>query len=392
MFRQHPATKALALILALTMILPADLVLAASRTKVEHEPPGAYIPGFRINLAAEIEDKAGILLARCYFKTSKDEAYVFVDMTAGKKHYRATLPAPWLSAGDIEYLFVVVNGDKKVFRSESYRLPEKKTKQAKKWKELGEPREVRLDLVQEFAEKYAPLRDELVKEYRKRLPEWQEWVERVQVDVKTEIGKAKVRLQGFLDNVVVNEVPDYLRYGLLLDGLYPPAEVSAAGGTGAVATATGAAAGAAGGAAAAGGSSWVLWTLGGLAVAGGGAAAVLASNPGLLGGDEGTDVKDAQASDFVGNFDATDPGRPRSEYRAVFTFNAGGSGSITEFVSGISGSANLTWSFNEATDTFAFQVPGGGSASGLVSGTTNDFTLNGRYSNGTPAVLHLVRQ
>jgi hypothetical protein len=337
----------------------------------------------------KIEDPEGVLIARCYFRSRKDPKFVFADLAAAEKTWKTTLPAPWLGSEEIEYLFVVVNSSKKVFRSESFRIPEKKTSQLKKWKEIGEVREVRLDRLQEFAELYLLLRNELQSTWKGKLPDWQETISDKVLDISTEQPATTAELGGFWDTVVVHEVPSHLAYGQLVEGLYPSSQ-AATGGASAAAAATGAtgvgAAGTIGG-----GSSWLWWTLGGLAVLGGATAAVLSSGViDDLKGDK--DVSDATADDFVGTYDAVDPGRPSSSYRAVFVFNAGGTGTVSETISGATYNGNLNWSFNAGTDTFSFSVPGGGSASGHVTGTVSNFTLTGVYASGSPATLKMTRR
>lgn len=388
MRRLHPASRVLAALLAAQLALPAGMLHASGGTKIGHESPKSYIPGFRINLETKIEDSEGVLLARCYFRSRKDPAFVFADLAAAEKIWKTTLPAPWLGSEEVEYLFVVVNRSKKVFRSASFRIPEKKTPQLKKWKEVGEVREVRLDRLQEFAELYLLLRNELQSAWRKKLPDWQEAISDAALDISTEQAVAAAGLGGFWDTVVVHEVPPHLAYGQLVEGIYTASQ--AVGGTAATATATGAtgvgSAGTIGG-----GSSWIWWTLGAAAVIGGGAAAVVSSGViDDLTGDK--DVSDAAAKDFVGTYDATDPGRPPSTYRAVFVFNSGGSGSVTETISGLTLSNALNWSFNSGTDVFSFSVPGGGSASGHITGTVKNFRLTGVYNNGSPATLDMTRR
>jgi len=388
MRRLHPASRVLAALLAAQLALPAGLLHASSGTKIGHDCPKSYIPGFRINLEAKIEDPEGVLLARCYFRSRKNPAFVFVDLAAAEKIWKTTLPAPWLGSEEVEYLFVVVNRSKKVFRSESFRIQEKKTPQLKKWKEVGEVREVRLDRLQEFAELYVLLRNELQSAWRNKLPDWQESISDAALDVSTEQGAATAELGGFWDTVVVHEVPAHLAFGQLVEGLYPASQV--AGGAAATAATTGATAvGTAG--TIGGGSSWIWWTLGTAAVIGGGAAAVVSS--GVVDDLTGNkDVRDATAGDFVGTYDALDPGRPASSYQAVFVFNSGGTGQVTETISGATFSNSLNWSFNDSTDTFAFSVPGGGSASGHITGKVKDFTLTGVYSGGSPATLRMTRR
>jgi len=251
----------LVVILSFLLVLPCNIltaIAATSTTKIEHKKlKDDYIPGFRIKLEAEVKDKTGVLVARCYFKTKKDKNFAFVAMDyIDDNDYQATLPAPWVNSEAIDYLFVVINKQKKVTRSEIFTIKEKDTKEAATWKEYGEVKEIRLDIVQEavekyeildekyktLKEKYEALREKMIAKYRKKLPKYQpaEVSEDLLV-VKTELEKDLVQLIGFYDNVMVIEVPAAMKYGLLAEGLYTTEQIAVAGGESSIATATGAA-------------------------------------------------------------------------------------------------------------------------------------------------------
>ena len=107
-------------------------------------------------------------------------------------------------------------------------------------------------------------------------------------------------------------------------------------------------------------------------------------------GDE-TSVEDAEESDFVGTFNALDPNRTSAAYRAIFTFNADGTFSGTEWINGIQGTFNGTWSYNSTSMVFSFAVPGGGAFSGQVVGSIQNFIIGGSWANGTPGQMQLYR-
>lgn len=269
-----------AVILSLLLVLPGNILISAAAvsptTKVKHKPPKKdYIPGFRINLSAEIKDKAGILVTRCYFKTKKDENFGFVNMFHGKgPDYRATLPAPWLNSEAVEYVFVVVNKKKQVTRTQVFVIEEAETKEAKTWKEAGDIKEIRLDKVQEAVEDYKFIKQQLKEKYLKKLPKYQSSVSNDPIAVKTDLDTAQVDLFGFNDIATLVEVPEGLKYGFLAKEIYSPAQVAAAGGTTAVSNSTGAVT--AGTIAATGGVSAgaIIGTAVGIAALGGGAAAL----------------------------------------------------------------------------------------------------------------------
>jgi hypothetical protein len=112
--------------------------------------------------------------------------------------------------------------------------------------------------------------------------------------------------------------------------------------------------------------------------------------PQQMTGDEES-TEDAEDSDFFGTYNALDPNRTSAAYRAIFTFNADGTFTGTEWIDGVQSSFNGTWSFDPATQTLNFGVPGGGSMSGPVIGSTNNFVINGTWANGDPGQLQMYR-
>ena len=278
-----------AVLLSALLVFPAGLLGAASpqaaTTKVEHKTPGKeYIPGFRINLDAKITDDAGLLATRCYFKTRNDKNFAFVDMfDKGADLYQATLPAPFVNSEAVEYLFVVVNKEKQVTRTQMFEMEEGETKEAAQWKDVDEVREVRLDKVQDVAEKYVLLYNKAKGDYANTLSSYQTAASDSALSVKTELAKEQVPVRGFSDTATVKEVPAAVKYGLLAEGLYAADAIAAAGG----ASATGAVAGtSAGTIAAKGGLSTLAWVgIGAGAVA---VTAIAAGSGGSSSGGGGT--------------------------------------------------------------------------------------------------------
>jgi hypothetical protein len=240
----HSGLKVLVVVLSFFMAFPCSNIFAAAAkatTQVKHKPPGYYLPGFRILLEAEIKDEAGVQVARCYFKTKKEKSFVFTDMSPkGNPTYQATLPAPWVNSESIDYVFVAVNEDKKVVRTQVFSIKEKETEQAAAWREAGEVQELRLDAPQEVLEKYEAVKNDLKKEFSNQLPEWQlaEGVE--EIVVLSEFEGAPAQLKGFYDNTVLSTVPASSKYGALAAGLYTEEEIAAIGGKAAAGSATGA--------------------------------------------------------------------------------------------------------------------------------------------------------
>lgn len=398
--------KMLAMTLVLFMALPVQTIWAASgkvTTKVKHKPPkDEYIPGFRIQLDAEIKDKARLLATRCYFKAKKDKTFTFVNMNhIEDSEYRAILPAPWVNSEFIEYLFVTVNRPKQVTRTQMFKIEEAETREAAQWQEAGEVKEIRADKAQEIIEEYEELRKEIREKYRKKRPKYQIETQGV-MSVLTELDESLVFLNSFYDGITVSQVPAAARYGFMVESLYTAEQIVAAGGTAAVTSATGAAS--AGTIEASTGMSTAAIVgigVGAAVVIGGGAAAGIAiankddedddDSPDTDPNDP-VDVGNATELHFVGTYSNRDPNRPASEWRARTTLNKGGSGSWEEWGSGQHNSGNLQWYWNQSNRQMIINYLTGAGFSGTVSGNTHDFRLSGRWSNGTPGTIIFNRQ
>ncbi len=91
--------------------------------RMEHLPGGLFTPGEPLVLDVRIEDLAGIIAARCYFRYQPAANYAYVDLApAGGHDYRATSPAPAESVQSVEYFFLAVNGAHQVVRSPAFTL------------------------------------------------------------------------------------------------------------------------------------------------------------------------------------------------------------------------------------------------------------------------------
>jgi hypothetical protein len=159
------------------------------------------VPGHRILLEADVRDRAGIQLVRCYFKADAQAEYVFVPMTADGTHqYRAVLPAPASHTEQIRYLFLVVNSDKQVVKTLPFRM-----------EKMEEATEV---------------------------PDWQQVSQETDVAIYTELVRPPEQLAGFSDSIAMDMVESSLRFGMVA-GIYSASAAAAAGeATGAAAAAT----------------------------------------------------------------------------------------------------------------------------------------------------------
>ncbi len=245
MRKRSKMLKMLTMALVLFLVFPVQTIWAGSgkaTTKVKHKPPkDEYIPGFRIQLDAKIKDKTALLVTRCYFKAKKDNVFTFINMNhIEDNEYRAILPAPWVNSEFIEYLFVTLNNNKQITRTQMFKIEEAETKEAAQWQEAGEVKEVRVDKAQEVVEEYEEIRKEIREKYRKKRPKYQIESQDV-MTVLTEVDESLVSLNGFYDGITVSQVPPAARYGLMTEGLYTAEQIAAAGGTLAVSSNTGAA-------------------------------------------------------------------------------------------------------------------------------------------------------
>ena len=407
MRKRSKMLRMLAMALVLFLVVPVQTIWAASgkvTTKVKHKPPkDEYIPGFRIQLDAKIKDKTALLVTRCYFKAKKDNVFAFINMNhIEDNEYQAILPAPWVNSEFIEYLFVTLNNNKQITRTQMFKIEEAETKEAAQWQEAGEVKEVRIDKAQEIVEEYEELRKEIREKYRKKRPKYQIESQDVMA-VLTELDEPLVSLNGFYDGITVSQVPPAARYGLMAEGLYTAEQIVEAGGTLAVSSNTGAAS--AGTIEASTGMSTAAIVgigVGAAVVIGGGAAAgiALANKDDDDGDDDSStvdpnvpvDVGDATELHFVGTFSNRDPSRPTSEWRARTTLNQGGSGSWEEWISGQHNSGNLQWFWNQSTSQMIIDYLTGATFSGRVTGNTHNFTLSGSWGDGSPGTIIFTRQ
>jgi len=248
-------------------------------TEFKHTPLDYFVPGHRIEVKATVKDKQGVQLVRCYFKSPRQAEFVFVDMKTIKKHqYRGVLPAPSDYTPRIEYLFLSVNNNQQVIKTNRF----------------------------------------TVHQAQKEVPDWQQIDDEATILVKTELEEAPESISGFSDSIEMDIVESSIRFGIVADGIYTTAAAasSAGGASGAAAAATSAgtvAATSAGISTAA-----VITTGAALAAAGAGAAAAASSggsdgdseinpNATISWGDEDTPAQDAFELVFSDESKGTNP-------------------------------------------------------------------------------------
>ncbi|HOP47941.1 MAG TPA: hypothetical protein PK874_09780 [Desulfobacteraceae bacterium] len=153
-----------------------------SLTEMKHNPPKYFVPDHRIQLDADVSDPAGVELVRCYFKAAGEADFVFVPMANTEKNdYAGILPAPSPATEQIEYLFLAVNRNNEVVKSQSFIIN---------------------------------------REEKKEAPAWQEIAKEGEIQVSMELDQVPAELAGFSDSIAMNAVESGLRFGVVAGGLY----------------------------------------------------------------------------------------------------------------------------------------------------------------------------
>lgn len=150
---------------------------AAAATKMKHSAPDYFVPEERIKMEAQVTDPSGVKVVRCYFKAAGEADLVFVPMTlAGKNMYTAVLPAPSASTTQIDYLFLSVNNNNEVVKSQNFAV---------------------------------------MKNAAKGVPDWQAVPKEGEIKVSMELDNAPKELRGFSDNVTIDVVESSARFGVV---------------------------------------------------------------------------------------------------------------------------------------------------------------------------------
>ena len=202
--RSNQSARVLSLLAIALFILPLNASAAADKevkvtTAIKYKPIDYFISGKRIRLNAKITDKAGVNLARCYFRAVEEADFVFVGLKEIKTNqYEGILPSPSKDTETIEYLFLAVNGANQVIKSQRFTVAKKD--------------------------------DE-------KTPAWQEVSSEGDIHVTTELPQATEPPPGFSDSIVVDVAESSARFGLAAGGIYT-ITAEAGGATGAAASST----------------------------------------------------------------------------------------------------------------------------------------------------------
>jgi hypothetical protein len=197
-FRSNILAQVLCFMAAALFVLPMNVasVLAQeglkATTKVEHKPIKYFVPEKRIKLEADVTDEEGINLVRCYFRAVEQADYVFVPMTPGSSLYQGVLPAPSKDTEMIEYLFLAVNGQNQVVKTQTFKAEKKDDD---------------------------------------KTPAWQEVTSKGDIHVSTELAQAPTAPPGFADSIAIDVAESSARFGFVVGGLYTALQASESGGT-----------------------------------------------------------------------------------------------------------------------------------------------------------------
>jgi hypothetical protein len=112
--------------------------MAAAETVIKHKQVDYVEPEKRFGLSASITDESGVNRARAYFKAKDSADFVFVDMSCKAVEKTSTcvgvLPSPSKEAKEIEYVFLVENGNKEVAKSQTFSAPVMSEEEVPAWK------------------------------------------------------------------------------------------------------------------------------------------------------------------------------------------------------------------------------------------------------------------
>lgn len=351
-FRTNRLARVFALLAIVLFILPLNALAAADKpikvtTAIKYKPIDYFVPEKRIKLSAKITDKAGVNLARCYFRAVEEADFVFVAMQEIETdQYEGILPAPSKDTETIEYLFLVVNGANQVVKSQRFKVNRSDDDETPAWQEVGSEGDIH---------------------------------------VTTELPQATEPPPGFSDSIVVDVAESSARFGLAAGGIYTiSAEAGGATGTAASSTSGGTVS------ASSGMSTMTIVGIGaavaavaGIGVAVGGSSSGNGSNGSVSSssGSASGNTNELNRNDFIGTyaFRADHPSGSWGE--GTITLNADGStsGSVNHYDP--SGNLNHIVNYNgglwSLNGTFmSISAVGGGGSSGNVNGDANQFTLD----------------
>ena len=143
-----------------------------AKTNIKHSRVKKVKVGERIPVEAEVKDKAGVDIARVYFRAAGSLNFNFVRMSSAGGLYRGVLPAATADTQEIVYLLLVKNAKNEVVKSPEFTIKVKKSR----------------GVVTEPADR---------------------------VQVYSELATPPKTITGFADNIVVDGVESALKFGVV---------------------------------------------------------------------------------------------------------------------------------------------------------------------------------
>lgn len=162
---------------------------------IEHTAPEYLKPQYRSTLHVSIESSETYPTKRLYFKANDGANYNFVGISCDADACEGTLPKATVQTESLEYLFLVVDKEKKVYKTQKYTVA---------FKSEGE------------------------------LPPNQQDQSSAPLLIMSEMEKAPKAIEGFSDDMVYDTVESSARFGIVA-GIYT--QITASGATTAAATA-----------------------------------------------------------------------------------------------------------------------------------------------------------
>jgi hypothetical protein len=178
-------------VLSLSVVdVPEAWGAGVPETQITHEQLLSFVGESAVPIKVTVNDPAGVTEVRCYFRFDSFSPFVYSEMVGAEDDLFTTrLPIPIATIQKIEYLFLVVNGQKQVTISETFTLNKKQ-----------------LDDIRSTDRQIS-------------VPEWYQ--------LKSEVDGADTVKDFFLQpaNVSISLVPQQIHYGVLA-GLYSEEQLS----------------------------------------------------------------------------------------------------------------------------------------------------------------------
>ena len=97
-------------------------------TQIFHQQVISFLEGSSLPLEVDVNDPAGVTGVRCYFRFDSSVPFIYSEMAPGKNNIFTTqLPVAISTVQKIEYLFLVVNGQKQAILSPTFTLNKNNT-------------------------------------------------------------------------------------------------------------------------------------------------------------------------------------------------------------------------------------------------------------------------